>query len=202
MQAQNSPSLLLLKQIFIFLVVFMLLQVLWSFVRLTDFGLWFIEGLTIHTSTGLINMFTPQVRALAQGTHIASSGGSINVLNGCEGIEVVFILIAAMLVAPLTWRSKLLGILAGVSYVFAMNQIRLVAMFYAIRTNRQLFETVHGLVGPILLVAITGLFFAYWLSKFAVSTSKVKDDQAISMATTVQTTAASQNQTNLVFPPS
>lgn len=167
MQAQNSPSLLLIKQVLIFLVVFMLLQVLWSLVRPTDFGLWFIEGLTIHTSTGLINIFTPQVHALAQGTHIASSGGSINVLNGCEGIEVMFMFIAAMLAAPLTWPSKLLGILAGVSYVFAMNQIRLVAMFYAIRTNRQLFETVHGLIGPILLVAITGLFFAYWLSKFA-----------------------------------
>ena len=198
----NSHPYLILKQTLTFLAIFLFLQVIWSLLRLTGFGLWLIEGATVQTTVWLINLLTPSVNALAQNTHIVASGGGINVANGCEGVEVMFMLIAAMVVAPLTWRFKLAGMITGVLYVFLVNQIRLVAMFYTVRVDKQLFETVHGLVGPILLVAITGLFFAYWLSKFAVSTSKVKDDQAISMATTVQTTAASQNQTNLVFPPS
>ena len=81
-----------------------------------------------------------------------------------------------MLIAPLSWRNKLLGMMIGVLYVFVMNQIRLVVMFYAIRTDRQLFETVHGLIGPILLVAMTGLFFAYWLTKFAITKNSPAPD--------------------------
>ena len=203
----NSHPFLLLKQTLTFLAVFILLQLLWSLLRLTGFGLWLIEGATVQTTVWLINLLTPHVHALAQNTHIIANGGGINVLNGCEGVEVMFILIAAMAVAPLAWRFKLAGMAVGVMYVFLVNQIRLVAMFYAVRTDKQLFETVHGLIGPILLVAITGLFFAYWLSKFAVSTrfalsaSEVKDDQATLMATSAQAVASNQSQSNLVFPP-
>ena len=201
-QKLNSPAFLLHKQVFIFLAIFLLLQLLWSLVRLSSVGLFLIEGVTVQTSAWLINLLTPQVHAVAQGTLISATGGGINVANGCEGIEVMFMLIAAMVVATLTWRFKLIGMVVGVLYVFLVNQIRLVAMFYAVRSDRVLFETVHGLIGPILLVAITGLFFAYWLSKFAVSASKVKDDQPNSMATSAQVAEANQNQSNLVFPPS
>ena len=158
----------LLKQTLIFLAIFLLLQLLWSLVSLSSVGLFLIEGVTVKTAVWLISLFTPQVNAMAQGTHIMANGGGINVQNGCEGIEVMFMLIAAMCVASLTWQNKLYGMLFGMFYVFVMNQVRLVVMFYAVRSDRVLFETVHGLIGPILLVALTGLFFAFWLSKFSV----------------------------------
>ncbi|MFM9835655.1 MAG: hypothetical protein ACKVOA_06100 [Methylophilaceae bacterium] len=150
-----------------FLAVFLLLQLAWSLLRASPFGLWLVEGATVPTCVWLINLFTPQIAASAQGTHILANGGGINVVNGCEGIEVMLMLIAAMCNASIAWRFRFAGVFVGVVYIFVVNQIRLVGMFYAVREDKQLFETVHGLVGPILLVALTGLFFAYWLSAFS-----------------------------------
>lgn len=46
--------------------------------------------------------------------------------------------------------------------VFGLNQVRLLALFYSYRENRTLFDQLHGLVMPLLLVvAAIGLFV--WL---------------------------------------
>jgi exosortase/archaeosortase family protein len=125
-----------------------------------------IEGLTVNSAVNLINLISSNVIASAQGTHITAVGGGINVLSGCDGLEVMILLIAAMIISPLSWLAKLTGILSGLILVFLLNQLRLVTIFYAVRQNKQLFELVHGLIAPIILVALTGLFLAFWLSVY------------------------------------
>ena len=45
--------------------------------------------------------------------------------------------------------------------MFGLNQLRLLVLFYAFRGNRPLFESLHGLVLPLALIAATaGLFLA------------------------------------------
>jgi exosortase/archaeosortase family protein len=142
------------------------LQWLWGLERNSPFGHAMIEGLTVNSAVNLINLISSNVIASAQGTHITAVGGGINVLSGCDGLEVMFLLIAAMIISPLSWLAKLNGILSGLIFVFLLNQLRLVTIFYAVRQNKQLFELVHGLIAPIILVALTGLFLAFWLSVY------------------------------------
>lgn len=48
----------------------------------------------------------------------------INILNGCEGTEVFFLLASALLVAPpIAWRARLTGLLPGCLQVFALNRL-------------------------------------------------------------------------------
>jgi len=161
----RSATLLVIK-IIVFLLIFVSLQWLWGLGRNSAVGHIMIEGITVTSAVDLINVISSDIIASAQGTHITAVGGGINVVSGCDGLEVMFLLIAAMMISPLSWPAKLIGIVSGLVYIFLLNQLRLLTMFYAVRQNKQLFELVHGLIAPIILVALTSLFLAFWLSRY------------------------------------
>jgi len=144
----------------IFLLSFFALQLGWSQARGTPLERWVIDGATVRTSVALINTLTPGAAAVARGATIAAPDGGITVRNGCEGTEVLFLLVAALAAYPFSWRLRLVGAIGGAVYVFLINQIRLVSLFYAIRNDRTLFNQLHGVVAPLLLVLCTLVFFA------------------------------------------
>jgi exosortase family protein XrtM len=154
-------------RVLMFGAVFFALQTTYSAARGSAIERLVIDGATVHTAAALIGAAWPAVGVQAVGSRLVAPGGSINVLNGCEGTDVIFLLTAAMLVAPMGWRRRLLGLAVGLPLVFALNQLRLVALFHAFRYDKTLFSWVHGTIGPLLLVMAVGLFFAYWLARSA-----------------------------------
>lgn len=141
-----------------FLVLAFGLQWGWSELRGSAVERWVIHDLTVGAAVKLLAITSPDVGAWAEGARIRAAGGGLNVLNGCEGTEVFFLLVAALLVSPLPWAWRLGGIAAGGVWVFAWNQVRLLALFHAHRTDREWFSLLHGLVGPAVLIALTLLF--------------------------------------------
>jgi exosortase/archaeosortase family protein len=146
-----------------FIAVFLLLQILWSFSRDTAVEHFLIDRMTVLPAAALINQLTPAVHALATGSRILANGGGINILNGCEGTEVLMLLIAAFFSAPLSWRSRLSGTALGVLIVLTLNQVRIVCLFYAFRADHSLFDLLHTMVAPLTLIAATGFYFYVWL---------------------------------------
>lgn len=145
----------------VFLLALLALQAGWSALRGSAAERAVIDQATVGTAVALVRRLTPEVDAQARGARIQAPGGGINVLNGCEGTEVLFLLWAALLAAPLSWRWRLQGALLGLVWVFALNQLRLLALFYSYRDNREVFNLLHGLVAPGVLVAATLLFVAW-----------------------------------------
>jgi exosortase/archaeosortase family protein len=145
--------------IFLFLAVFALLQWGWNSAR----GTW-IERLVIDQATAvpaalLVRTLTPEISARASGPSIKAPGGGLNILNGCEGIEVMFLLIAAFAAIRMPWRSGLLALGAGLGWVFLLNQARILALFYTFRADRGWFDILHTAVLPAALVALTAGYF-------------------------------------------
>lgn len=126
-----------------------------------------IEDLTVRPAVMLLGMGWPELAVRGMGSRIVSPSASINVLNGCEGTDIAFLLIAGMVVAPLAWRWRLAGLLAGLPLVFVLNQLRVLALFHALRVDPAWFERLHGVVAPLVLVLAVGLFFFFWLERFA-----------------------------------
>ena len=48
-----------------------------------------------------------------------------------------------------------------------LNQARIVALFFANRADAELFDALHGMIAPLLLIACSLLFFLYWLQRYA-----------------------------------
>ena len=154
-----------------FLALFAVLQGLYGAAANTWVERLIIDQVTVKTAAALINGIDPAARVVANGPSLKAPGGGLNVLKGCEGTDVAFLLISAMLVAPIAWRWRLAGVAAALALVFAANQARVLALFYAFRTDRVYFDALHGYVGPLILVAIGAAFFAYWIDRFSVSTA-------------------------------
>lgn len=147
----------------VFLAVVGLLQYGWSEARGTWLERAVINQATVKTAVAVIDAMTPAVAAQAVGHSIKAPGGGINILNGCEGTEVLFLLIAGLIAHPFSWRLRALGTLAGSLYVFLLNQMRLLALFYAYQRDRLLFDQLHTLVAPLLLIVAVLAFFIWIL---------------------------------------
>lgn len=143
----------------IFVGLFFILQWAWGKAHDTGVERLIIHDATVRLATTLVNLLTPEAGARAVGARIKASGGGLNILNGCEGTEIMFLLIAAFAAVRLTWRRTLVGLGLGLVLVFALNQLRILVLFYAFRNERNLFDLLHTSILPALLVAAVALYF-------------------------------------------
>ena len=162
-QSQPRP---LWLQALLFGAVFFLLQTGYGALHGTWAERLLIDTLTVKMAAWSIRTVTPEVAVQAVGTRLKAPGGGINIINGCEGTEVLFLLYAAFASALLPWRAGLAGVLAGTALVFLLNQGRILALFYAYRSDKALFDLLHGTVAPLLLIALSALFFLFWLKRY------------------------------------
>jgi exosortase family protein XrtM len=154
-------------RIMLFAGLFAAMQFGWNSARDTGLERVAIDELTVRPAAWLINHLTPEIRVQAAGTRLKAIGGGINILNGCEGSEVVFLLAAAMMVAHLRMKWRLLGILIGSIAILSCNQVRILALFYVSRSDKALFELLHGIIAPIALILVATGFFIFWLDHFS-----------------------------------
>lgn len=161
---RKPPSLFI--QALGFIALFVLFQASWQLVRDEAFG-HFIRGeITVKPVVMLINLLTPGIGAVASGNQILALGGGLVIKLGCEGVEALFILLAALLTAAMGWRAKLKGLLIGSIFIYVFNQLRILGLFYVFRADKSLFYFLHATLAPLVLIALAGLFFHYWLTKY------------------------------------
>lgn len=156
-----------LNLLLVFALTFVALQWTWAQARDTALERLVIDQATVRPAAFLVNLISPHTSAYADRSRLKAPGGGINILNGCEGTEVLFLLYAALLAAPLAWRARLLGAAAATLLVYVLNQARIIALFFAYRSDTALFDALHGTIAPLLLIAASLLFFLYWLQRYA-----------------------------------
>lgn len=79
----------------------------------------------------------------------------------CEGLEALFILIAALLTAPLSRQTILSGIFYGTLFIYSFNQLCIIGLFCSYCADKPLFYLLHGTITPLLLIGLAGLFFQW-----------------------------------------
>jgi len=126
-------------------------------------GRWVIDRATVAPAAWLARRFSGDPGIIADGSHLRSERASINVLFGCDGSDVLMLLAAALLVTPVPWRDRLLGLLAGTACVFVLNQARVLALFFCLRARNGWFGSVHGLIAPLAMVVLVVAFFLGWM---------------------------------------
>lgn len=147
----------------LFAVLFAVLQLCWQAARGTAIEHVLVHDATVDSAVLLINRLTPQVRASAVDATVSAPGGSLRIINGCEGTEAWFLLLAAFGTAPLSFKSRSQGMALGTAVVFVVNQLRILTLFYAHRADRGLFDVLHSTVTPIAVILLVAGFFYAWL---------------------------------------
>jgi exosortase family protein XrtM len=98
---------------------------------------------------------------------VQSTRVRLSILPGCEGTEAFCLLIAGVLAFPALWSAKLWGLAIGMPLTFALNQARVVGLYFVVRDVPAQFDLVHGYVAPTALVACLGAFFWLWTATAA-----------------------------------
>lgn len=158
------PGVTLLRFAGIFFAAFLLLQ--WGYQTLADMAAYrfYIEYLTVHPSAVIIQIIAPQDKVNGEGYRLSWPGGHLNIRNGCDGAEAIELLLAAFFAVSGSRRMKWSGMAVGLSLIYVLNQARLVALYFSIRHDKALFELIHGLLGPLAIIALATLFFAWWIA--------------------------------------
>ncbi|RJP66676.1 MAG: exosortase/archaeosortase family protein [Comamonadaceae bacterium] len=147
-----------------FVLVFLVLQTAWAKASGTWLEALVIGDMTVWPAAVWIGLLTPDIGAQAVGYSIKAPGGGMNIINGCEGLDVLFLLFAAFVVYPAVWYRWVGALATGIVAVWVLNQVRVVVLFYASRHDKELFALLHGTVAPLVLIALVVIFFAAFVS--------------------------------------
>ena len=116
-------------------------------------------------ATGLLSIFESGVWAV--GTVMRSSQFALDVRNGCNGVEAVILLAAAIFAFPATLRSRLIGVSAASIAIQLLNLVRLSSLFWLGEHYRRIFDFFHVAVWQSLVILAAISIFILWSWKFA-----------------------------------
>ena len=154
-----------LRFLVLFLGIFLVMHFLYYVFGKTDLQTWIISILTVKPGVALINLLSPQEHAYANGTLMMSKSVSLSILAGCDGSEGIFILISAILAYSTNIKTKLKGLVYGIMYIYTLNLIRILALFYTAKYYNKYFNIVHGYIGQTFIIVMGCLFFIVWIRK-------------------------------------
>lgn len=101
------------------------------------------------------------------GTTITSPRFSVNIRNGCNGLETIFIFAAAVLAFPAPWKARLVGLAGGFVAIQLVNLVRIVSLFYIGIHFPKLFEESHTVLWQIGVILSGVVFWIVWADRFA-----------------------------------
>ncbi|HEY4209989.1 MAG TPA: hypothetical protein VGM84_00800 [Steroidobacteraceae bacterium] len=126
---------------------------------------WLVTDAVLVPTIALINRITPGENASLIGTAIATSTSRLNVIRGCEGIELLLMLVAAILAYPASGSNRVRGLLIGAVLVDVLSVARLAALHYVIHYSPGFWEISHGLLLPLLPVGLIAVYFMIWTAR-------------------------------------
>lgn len=99
------------------------------------------------------------------GTELRSPGFSVDIENGCNGIETALLFCSAVLAFPATWRARGAGLFLGFAAIQLLNLVRVVSLFWIGRHHPALFSAAHTVLWQSAVVIAGVLLFLLWAAR-------------------------------------
>jgi exosortase family protein XrtM len=157
-----------------FILYFALLFSAFEASRGSAFERFVVEDLILVPTTALINGVTPREHATLVGRVISSPGSNLNVTRGCEGVEMILLLVAGIVAFPTSWKRRAQGLLLGSMVAYFLSVARLMALHYILNYSPSAWEALHGLVLPLAPIVLMALFFLRWSGHAAAVNADVR----------------------------
>lgn len=116
-----------------------------------------------HVSAWLIQLFDGNVIANGQVLRSVANGFAIRIAPGCNGVEAVIILFAAIFAFPAPWKHKFIGFLLGALAIQLLNLIRIISLFYIGQWSEVAFEWAHLYLWQALIMLDALVVWLIWL---------------------------------------
>ena len=125
-----------------------------------------VYKLNAQVSSKIINIITPSEKTFVRENVIGSRDFTIRIAEGCEGIEGILLLAAAIFAFPMGFMKKVYGVLAGCLMIYASNLLRIIALYYTLKYKPDMFDTMHIFIGQTFIILVGLAFFIIWINYF------------------------------------
>lgn len=114
-------------------------------------------------STFLIDIFDNDAIAMGKIIQSASTGFAVSIERGCNGLEAVIILFAALFAFPAPWKHRLAGFAIGFVAIQALNLVRIISLFYIGQYSAVWFDWFHHYLWQALIILDALVVWLIWL---------------------------------------
>jgi exosortase family protein XrtM len=159
---REKPAASPLRFALTFVILFAVLYTAFEASRGSAFERFVIEDLILFPTTALINAVTPEEHVALVGRTITSTGANLRVTRGCEGVEMLLLLVAGIMAFPTSVKHRAVGLLVGAILAYLLSVTRLMALHYILRYSPAAWEALHGLLLPLGPIIVMALYFIHW----------------------------------------
>jgi exosortase family protein XrtM len=128
-----------------------------DYLRLDEF---YTAGV-VSLSQDLIEFLGIPVRAEGALLHLNSA--IMEVKFGCNGLEAILLLCAAILAYPGSWKARIIGILMGSLFLQFFNLIRIAILAWVLEEHPSIFPIMHEYITQSIMIAIAFVIFLVYL---------------------------------------
>jgi len=114
-------------------------------------------------SVWIVQIFDDNVIATGNVIRDKVSGFGVRIERGCNGLEAVIILFAAIFAFPAPFINKLIGFTAGFFAIQLLNLVRIISLYYLGQWNYTAFEWFHLYLWQALIILDALVVWLIWL---------------------------------------
>lgn len=118
-----------------------------------------------EVSVFIIELFDNGVVSSGKVIRDIQSGFAVSIEPGCNGVEALIILFAAIFAFPSSFKHKLIGFGIGFVAIQALNLVRIISLFYLGQWNMTWFEWFHLYLWQALIILDALVVWLIWLHK-------------------------------------
>lgn len=122
----------------------------------------FTAGLAF-VSAWIVGLFDQGVQSSGIVLHHIPNDFAVSIEAGCNGVEAMIILVAAILAFPASWKHKLVGLGLGFVAIQFLNLLRLISLFYIGQWSYAVFEWTHLYLWQALIMLDALIFWLVWI---------------------------------------
>jgi exosortase H (IPTLxxWG-CTERM-specific) len=120
-------------------------------------------SLVADISVWIVKAFDDNVIAMGNVIRDKASGFGVRIERGCNGLEAVIILFAAIFAFPAPFKHKIIGFVAGFFAIQLLNLVRIISLFYLGQWNYTAFEWFHLYLWQALIILDALVVWLIWL---------------------------------------
>lgn len=124
----------------------------------------FTSGIA-NISVFIIELFDSGVESAGKVIRDVESGFAVSIEPGCNGVEALIILFAAIFAFPASIKHKLIGFGIGFVAIQALNLVRIISLFYLGQWNMTWFNWFHLYLWQALIILDALVVWLIWLRK-------------------------------------
>jgi exosortase H (IPTLxxWG-CTERM-specific) len=120
-------------------------------------------SMVADVSAWIVQFFDDNVVAVSNVIRDKTTGFGVRIERGCNGVEALIILFAAIFAFPAPFKNKLIGFAIGFVAIQGLNLVRIVSLFYMGQWNQVAFEWFHLYLWQALIILDALVVWLIWL---------------------------------------